>query len=377
MDQILREHAPLDYSRQHIYLTEKSVELTSSWLEQNRARRPFLVCGKSAKLLPGWDQYLDEWPEGQIFSGFSPNPVYEDAQQAFQQFMSARCDAIIALGGGSAIDVAKAVKKFSLTELKGQRLGQAHIPFLAIPTTAGTGSESTHFAVIYREGKKRSLADSPLLPDSVLLDSGLLKNLPPYQKRCTAMDALCQCIESIWARNASEESQNWACDGIRMLLANMDSYFAGDAKAARQVLLGSNYSGRAINLSKTTAAHALSYGLTSYLGIPHGHAVSMALPPVWRRLLERTATEETEAALRLIDNAFGVKTHASALARFRAVRDRLELPVPKAEPGILLKLEGSVNKERLSNTPGKLSSGDIAEIYKEILAENGMEGPIQ
>lgn len=377
MDQILREQAPLDYDRQHIYSTGRSAELTASWLEQNGVRRPFLVCGKSALKLPGWDTCLAVWPRERIFSDFSPNPVYEDAQEAARRFASACCGALVALGGGSAIDVAKAIKHLSAAMPGNEgRRRQARIPFLAIPTTAGTGSESTHFAVIYRDGKKQSLSDSSLRPSSVFLDSGLLKALPPYQKRCTAMDALCQCIESIWARDATEESRTWAAQGIRLLLENMDMYLAGDAEAAGRVLLAANYSGRAIDLSKTTAAHALSYGLTSCLGLPHGHAVALTLPPVWRRLAERADTEETEAALRLIDGAFGAEGHASAAARFLAFRNRLGLRPSPIGPEVLPRLEGLVNAERLKNTPVRLSPGDITDIYKEIVAENESEGPV-
>lgn len=368
----------MDYGRQHIYAAGHSAELAAAWLEQNGVRRPFLVCGKSAAQLPGWSEYLSSWPRERLFSGFSPNPVYEDAQQAARQFAAASCDAMIALGGGSAIDVAKAAKLFAgmkpengLLCRQGENISE--MPFLAVPTTAGTGSESTHFAVVYRAGKKQSLADSSILPTSVLLDGALLKNLPLYQKQCTFLDALCQCVESVWARGVVEESRFWACAGIQMLLENMGAYFAGDAEAARQVLLASNYSGRAINLSKTTAAHALSYGLTAHMGIPHGHAVALALPPVWRLVLERAGTEREEAALRRIDCAFGAEDHDSALARFCAVRDGFGLSVPKVGPEILPELEGLVNAERLANTPVELNSSDIAEIYKEILTENELE----
>lgn len=377
MDQILKEQAPLDYNRQHIYSTRRSAELMASWLKQNGVRCPFLICGKSALKLLGWDTYLAAWPKEQIFSDFSPNPVYEDVQQAARWFDSVCCDAIIALGGGSTIDVAKAVKHLSALKPGNEDLcRQAQIPFLAIPTTAGTGSESTHFAVIYRDGKKQSLSDPALRPTSVFLDSGLLKALPLYQKCCTAMDALCQCIESIWARDATEESRTWAVLGIRLLLENMDMYLTGDTEAAGRILLAANYSGRAIDLSKTTAAHALSYGLTSCLGIPHGHAVALTLPSVWRRLVERADTGETEAALRLIDGAFGAEDHISAVALFLTFRNRLGLRPFPIGPEILPRLEDLVNTERLENTPIKLNLGDITEIYKEIMAENESENPV-
>ena len=110
------------------------------------------------------------------FSSFTPNPRYEDVKSGVDIFKKNNCNFIVAIGGGTSIDVAKCIKYHSLID----------IPIIAIPTTSGTGSEATHFAVIYINGEKQSIADDKLLPEYVVLQPYMLRTLPPYQKnaRC-------------------------------------------------------------------------------------------------------------------------------------------------------------------------------------------------
>ena len=157
------------------------------------ASYPFLNIKDSIEYLPVVEKVK--------FSDFSPNPVYEDVCKGIDLFESSDCETILALGGGSAIDVAKCIKLAVLAEeskdaiippLVSQRLpiDGGRIPFIAIPTTAGTGSESTHNAVMYYEGAKQTVTNDGILPDFAVLEPKVLKTLPLYQKKCTMMDAL-------------------------------------------------------------------------------------------------------------------------------------------------------------------------------------------
>ena len=196
------------------------------------------------------------------FSDFTPNPLYEQVCNGIDLLKSSKCDTILAVGGGSAIDVAKCIKLAVLAEegnaaIRPPRVSQrlpidgAKIPFIAIPTTAGTGSESTHNAVMYYEGAKQTVTNDGVLPDYAVLEPSVLKTLPLYQKKCTMMDALCQGIESWWSVNSTEESYEYSRKTVELIMANWRKYiFENDDEAAAQIMLAANYGGRAINITQ-------------------------------------------------------------------------------------------------------------------------------
>ena len=172
------------------------------WLRETGAERLFLVCGSSLRTwrLGGYFDALEERLGIQVvrFSGFRPNPRYEEAEAAEAAFRAAGCQALAAVGGGSALDVAKCVKLWAERD---------PIPFLAVPTTAGTGSEATRYAVVYRRGEKQSIAHERCLPSAVMLDPAALESLPDYHRKASMLDALCHGIESFWSVRAGEESR--------------------------------------------------------------------------------------------------------------------------------------------------------------------------
>ena len=140
-----------------------------------------------------------------VFSEFHPNPDLADTEAGKEVFLRENCDGLISIGGGSSIDTAKAVKARinAVTEedVIHSRLGSSNAcPHIAIPGTAGTGSEATQIAVVYVNGSKVSLNHPDLRPDGVLLDAALLDSLPVYHKKSCALDALAQGIESYWSR---------------------------------------------------------------------------------------------------------------------------------------------------------------------------------
>ena len=232
------------------------------------------------------------------FSDFTPNPLYEQVCQGLKMLKESQCDAILAIGGGSAIDVAKCIKLAALAKegtmalippIVSQRVSIEHgkLPLIAIPTTAGTGSESTHNAVIYYEGAKQTVTNDEILPDFAILESSVLYTLPLYQKKCTMMDALCQGIESWWSVNSTDESRDYSKKTAELVMAHWRQYiFDNTPEATRQIMLAANYSGRAINIAQTTAAHAMSYKITSLFKLPHGHAVAVCLPEIWKYMLD-------------------------------------------------------------------------------------------
>ena len=322
------------------------------------------------------------------FSDFTPNPLYEQVCNGIELQKSSKCDTILAVGGGSAIDVAKCIKLAVLAEegnaaiippLVSQNLSidGAKIPFIAIPTTAGTGSESTHNAVMYYQGAKQTVTNDGVLPDYAILEPSVLKTLPLYQKKCTMMDALCQGIESWWSVNSTEESYKYSRKTVELIMANWRKYiFENDDEAAAQIMLAANYGGRAINITQTTAAHAFSYKITSLYKLPHGLAVAVGLPVIWEYMLgnmDNCIDDRGQNYLKDIFNhiahAMGCETPVEAIAFFRQMIVDMDLknPVSVNREEELLVLSTSVNPVRLKNNPVCLDMNAINTLYERIV----------
>lgn len=317
-----------------------------------------------------------------LFDDFDANPKYEEVENALKLFKDNNCDSVVSLGGGSAIDVAKCVKLFSAMDENKNYLTQEHkyinLKHIAIPTTAGTGSESTHFAVIYFEGKKQSVHDDIILPDIAILDYHLLLSLPLYQKKSTLLDALCQAIESIWSVNSTLQSKTYAKKAIKLILENEDGYLNGDVKSSKKMIEASNLAGKAINITKTTAAHAMSYKLTTIYGLAHGHAVALALPKTWNYLVsnykntfDARGKKYLRNSLDLINKSFICQNDQEAIAKFISLLHKYDFikSLEYNENG-LNEIVDSINIERLKNFPVSISKETLKQMYLEILRAN-------
>ena len=318
------------------------------------------------------------------FSDFTPNPVFEDVCKGIELIKQEGCDAILAVGGGSSIDVAKCIKLAVLAEegndaiippLVSKRLpiDSSKIPFIAIPTTAGTGSESTHNAVMYYEGAKQTVTNDGVLPDYAILEPSVLKTLPLYQKKCTMMDALCQGIESWWSVNSTDESKEYSKIAVELVMKYWKSYiFDNDSEAAAQIMLAANYAGRAINIAQTTAAHAMSYKITSLYRLPHGHAVAVCLPEIWKYMAshlnacaDSRGQKYLDGIFQEISDAMGCKGAEDAISVFRQMMSGMELQNPEFSDKCLELpiLSSSVNPVRLKNNPVPLDEINTRMLY--------------
>lgn len=321
--------------------------------------RPLLVCSQRMKA----DFAARTGLELPCFNGYHPNPDLADAVAGAALYREQGCDGLISVGGGSAMDTAKAVKALLLAgdmdAVRANKLPEGRLPHMAIPGTAGTGAEATPIAVVYENNAKLSLDYPALLPEAIVLDGSLLDTLPLYHKKACAMDALCQGIESYWAVHATPESRIHAEKAILGVLRNLDAYLAGDTDAADALLEAAYESGCAIRISRTTAAHAMSYQITKRLGYAHGHACMLTLPHLWRRMDDSPVIGELNA---LIGTADG----AELLQGLLAATDML----PEAQPddALLDALAASVNVQRLGNHPQKLTAQELRAVYVEAFA---------
>lgn len=297
------------------------------------------------------DEFLkDRFSSYKTFSNFKPNPVYEDVVEGLKEF--ADCDCLVSIGGGSAIDVAKAIKYYFCLNENGN-FEFKNIKHYAVPTTAGTGSESTRYSVIYKDGVKQSLTHDAIFPDVAVLVPDFLATLPIYQKKCTLLDALCHAIESIWSINATEASKKYAQEAIRIIKDNYKFYINEEKEAIPSIQKAANLAGKAINISQTTAAHAMSYKITSLFKIPHGHAVMLTLPYLWEILIQ--------------DGCDALKDENISLVEFKDIVDNLcietRIDISDEEMDILV---NSVNPVRLANYPKQLNVTDIRDVYSKI-----------
>jgi alcohol dehydrogenase class IV len=302
-----------------------------------------------------------------VFSGYHANPDLADSETGAELFLRNGCDGLISIGGGSCMDTAKAVKARLNTgseeALKSSRLeSRTACPHIAIPGTAGTGSEATQFAVVYVNGKKVSLDHANLRPDGVILDAALLDSLPAYHKKSCALDALAQGIESYWSRRANDDSKVHAFLAIIGVLDNLKAYLEGDPHAASEMMDASFQSGKAIQITRTTAAHAMSYRLTKTMGIAHGHACMLTLPILWEMMLDREEMKETlqdlTSKMRLGDPQVVPKLLKGILYDLE-----MEIP-PMPDDQTLDELTDSVNVERLNNHPVAMNREEIREAYR-------------
>jgi len=245
-----------------------------------------------------------------------------------------------------------------------QKFFDSGIPLIALPTTAGTGSESTKFAVIYYEDKKQSVTHDSIIPDFAILVPSLLETLPLYQKKCTLLDALCQGIESWWSQNSTPESVEYSKKAVRGIIKNYRLYLSGEAN--EEIMLSANFAGRAINITQTTAAHAMSYKITSLFSLPHGHAVAICLPYIWEYMISHQEKCIDPRGSNYLANVFldiakvlNCSTPQKGVEFLRLMLSQLGIFSPKVTDTQLDILTASVNPERLRNNPVELDNQTI------------------
>lgn len=349
---------------------EQSKRFLEAFCRNKNADRLFLVCGRSFGQ-SGLGRYLHSLQKSCsmeiiCFHNFHPNPDYESVEEGVRLFQDSHCDTLVGAGGGSAIDVAKCIRLYAKDGLL--------TPFLAIPTTAGSGSEATSFAVVYRDGDKQSVEHPGLLPDEVLLCPDLLASLPLYQKKATVLDALCHAVESYWSVGSTKESRDMAGRAAGLILGNLEGYLDGSRSVSWQIMAAAHLAGRAINISKTTAAHAMSYKLTSMYGLPHGHAAAVCLPGVWRFMaghLDQSSDPRGADYVRKILLSLSAMFGGSAVTDGALIFEQtlrslhIKAPGPLSEAA-LDELAGSVNIQRLKNSPVRFRFQDLRNIYRDI-----------
>jgi len=373
--------------KQKIYKSLTSVPRILKTL--TKAESVFLVTGKKSFTECGAEAVLSEALHGKRiyrFSDFSVNPKLEDVEKGIRLLKENPVDIALAVGGGSVLDMAKMINLFAAQDLYPREaiVGGAKIlvpgkPMIAVPTTSGSGSEATHFAVVYVDGKKYSLASPFLLPDYVILDYRLTKAAPYYVRAASGLDALAQSVESYWNIYSTGVSRGYSSKAISLVLENLvPSLHTPTVTNLKAMQMAAHYGGKAINITKTTAPHALSYYFTTTFGLAHGHAVGLTLGnffeinslPSKDNLNDPRGTEHVMKIMKELFTMLGVKEAEEAKSRIGDIMKEIGLETDYNVLGIkpyhVEELIKSVNIERLVNNPVKVKREDILSIFSNL-----------
>ena len=274
--------------KQKEFIGPGCIEKVKDIIDEIGATKVLVVTGNKSYDSSGAKNKLERILKGvyiEKFDQFEINPKIEHAYGGIEILSNTKFDLIIAVGGGSVIDMAKLIniiavqKKSDLLQYinNNELIIENGLPLVAIPTTLGTGSEATHFSVVYIDKVKYSLAHHYMLPTYAILDAELSYNLPSHIAAASAIDALSQSIESYWAIKSTHESREYAAASIKLILPVIEKAVLGDKQSREIMLKAAHLAGKAINISTTTAPHAISYPISQYFGLQHGHAVALTL----------------------------------------------------------------------------------------------------
>jgi len=308
----------------------------------------------------------------------------EDIEEKYREVKdNSGVDLIIAVGGGTIIDIAKIISiAYSngcekVEEVLSDRTLANRLDLIFIPTTAGTGSEATSFAVVYRDKVKISIDHQSLLPAYVVLDPLLLRSLPVPILNSTVLDALAQAIESIWARGGTEESREYAKEAIGLILDHLDKENTIERLSGFQV--ASHLAGKAINISKTTLPHSISYPVTSHFGVPHGIAVFLTLAKAAE--LNYYAGEDTvqpgvqtgdiQKIFSMLFSLFGVEDIGGLRESLMEVMKKLGFSARLRDYGIEREAlsflaDNALTKGRSDNNPRKVDRDEVLRLLEDI-----------
>ena len=311
-----------------------------------------------AKLVPG--------AQVQVFDRVVPDPPASLAAEGAAVCRKFRPDILIALGGGSPMDCAKAMKI---------AYGEP-VLFVAVPTTSGSGSEMTSFSILTHNGIKHPLVDDALRPDVAILDAELLSQLPSGLIADTGMDLLAHCMEALVATGRTGMSDALACHGARMVFENLERSFHGDRSVRLALHEAASMAGMAFDNAGLGVCHALAHAIGGAFHIPHGRLCSILLPEVIR-LNQKAALGQYAMLAKLCDlsgatQRLGVRNLIIAIGRLQR---NLLLPQTLGQAGIKKEQweekESSICAAALADAccktnPVAVTEQDLLEILKAV-----------
>lgn len=319
-----------------------------------------------------------------LYNKVEAEPVLEMADEVAGMAVKNKADIVVGIGGGSAMDLAKAVAVIAANKGKAKdylglnKVPGPGLPKIMVPTTAGTGSEVTFTAVFVRKDlkKKEGMNSSYLYPELALLDPMLTLSVPPMVTATTGVDALCHAFESYTSIHSSPMSEMISLEAIRLISSNLRTcvHDGSNLSARKNMLLGSLYAGLGLANAGVTAVHSLSYPLGGKYGIPHGMANTVLLPSVMRFNLPGALEKYVAVAKTMGEVVSNLSIRDAAYTAVEAVEnliddcgiiDTLEtLGIDRKDFPILADTAMTVARP-LENNPRKVTEEDAIEIYED------------
>lgn len=352
-----------------------------------RAKKPFVaVDGNLAKLGMGdriAEMFDREGMKAVLYDRVLPEPPLEQADEGAGLALKGKCDIVIGIGGGSAMDVAKAVAVVAAHGAEAKdflglnRVPGPGLPTIMVPTTAGTGSEVTFTAVFVRHDlkKKEGMNSTFMYPDLALLDPELTLSLPSQPTAASGMDALCHAIESYTSVIASPASEMFSLRAVGLIAENLRTcvHNGGNLEAREAQMLGSLYAGIGLANAGVGAAHSLSYPLGGKYGISHGVANTLMLPRIMEFNLPGALEKFADVAEMMGENTEGLSVRDAAMLAVEAVDALIEdcgiatgleeLGIPEEDYSEMARVAMTVARP-LENNPRKVTLEDAIAIYR-------------
>lgn len=287
----------MDWSEPTLLQGKDSVLRLPTFVKEKNINKVMVVTDKGLMSIHLLDPMLEVLKKNDIdyviYDKVQPNPTISNVEECRELYLKNNCQGFIAFGGGSPMDCAKGAAarivrpKKSIRRMRGYlKVGKKLPPFFAVPTTAGTGSETTLAAVISdpTTHEKYAVADSVLRPRFAVLDSNLTVGLPPHITSTTGMDALTHAVEAYIGKSNVSSTRKYAEDAVKLIHSNLEkAYKNGNDKDARSNMLYASYlAGNAFTRAFVGYVHAIAHNLGGLYGTPHGLANAVILPHVLR-----------------------------------------------------------------------------------------------
>ena len=362
-----------------------SIEDIKKFINDKSLKKIFLLCGKKSFITSGAEKFFKKDIDNKEIKFFYKNsnlPILEELIEIIKAIRNFEPNLILAVGGGAVIDYAKIANVVDVRPDLADLIVNYSYPFkkkycklAVIPTTAGSGAEVTSNAVIYLDGIKHSFESQLLIPDNFFLIPEFLISAPNKIKVSAGFDAIAQALESLVSKKSNDQSVEYASKSLRVSINSYISFLNNpNLKNATEMAIASNLAGKAINISKTTAPHAVSYPFTSLFNVSHGHAVGLFFENFFKFNFDNLNKSETSFDLKkrfdLIFNLFDVKNINDFNSKISLIKKQAKLEDNLKKLNINIeesseKIIKSINLLRLGNNPLKIDENDIFKIISK------------
>ncbi len=351
-----------------------------NFLNKGNYNKILIISGKQSFIRSGAKKLIFKFTKNKkrfIFLKKNIIPQFEELKSIISFKEKIKPDLIVAIGGGCVMDYAKIASVFKISNdlierVKYSNFNNLKTTVLAIPTTAGSGAEVTSNAVIYIKNHKYSVEGSKIKPDYYYLNSSLILSSKIKNDASSGMDAICQATESLFSVKSNKRSVEYAKKALKILFKNYSNFLRKkNKKNSYKMLLGANYAGKAINISKTTLPHAVSYPFTSHFNIAHGHAVSLTINKflnfIYFNQEKNSSTISISERFKILfklTNTYNIIELDNYFLRIKRISN-LEQDFNKLGINVLKKfkiISNGINNRRLKNNPIPVTLRNIKEI---------------